>query len=194
MRICEAEQRSKLLMTLLRMGLLTKDVKHFMSKQLKQQRSLGPKGGGAKLFKSGKSRMMEKLSDSRKDDAKLRKVRDSLRIELEEMVSENVYQRLMKKLKMKVQRIRLDIKAKNRNKITGYKEEKDREDLEELSSLQDEMGEFGQLKIFQGISIQPEERKPPVSNNDISLSKYEKKNLLCIVLRNMYSFCHKVDS
>ena len=173
MRICEAEQRSKLLMTLLRMGLLTKDVKHFMSKQLKQQRSLGPKGGGAKLFKSGKSRMMEKLSDSRKDEAKLRKVRDSLRIEFEEMVSENVYQRLMKKLKMKVQRIRLDIKAKNRNKITGYKEEKDKEDLEELSSLQDEMGEFGQLKIFQGISIQPEERKPPVSNKDISLSKYE---------------------
>ena len=107
MRICEAEQRSKLLMTLLRMGLLTKDVKHFMSKQLKQQRSLGPKGGGAKLFKSGKSRMMEKLSDSRKDEAKLRKVRDSLRIEFEEMVSENVYQRLMKKLKMKVQQIRI---------------------------------------------------------------------------------------
>ena len=74
---------------------------------------------------------------------------------------------------MKVQQIRLDIKAKNRNKITGYKVEKDREDLEELSSLQDEMGEFGQLKIFQGISIQPEERKPPVSNKDISLSKYE---------------------
>ena len=44
--ICEAEQRSKLLMTLLRMGLLTKDVKNFMGKQLKQQRSLGSKGVG----------------------------------------------------------------------------------------------------------------------------------------------------
>ena len=86
-RIWEAEQRSKLRMMLLRMGLLTKDVKNVMGKQLKQQRSLGPKGGGVKLFKSGKNRMMEKLSDSRKDEAKLRKVRDSLRIELEEISS-----------------------------------------------------------------------------------------------------------
>ena len=35
------------------------------------------------------------------------------------------------------------------------------------------MGEFGQLKIFQGISIQPEERKPPVLSKEVTLSKYE---------------------
>ena len=60
--------------------------------------------------------MSEKLSDSRRDETKLRKERDSLRIELEEIVPKNVYVRLMKKLKVKVQRIRVEIKAKNKNK------------------------------------------------------------------------------
>ena len=82
-------------------------------------------------------------------------------------------ERLMKKLKAKVQRIRVDIKAKNKNKISGYKDEKDEEDMEELSSLKEDMGEFGQLKIFGGISIQPEERKPPVTSNEVTLSKDE---------------------
>ena len=87
--------------------------------------------------------MLEKLSDSRRDEAKLRKERDSLRKALEEMVLKNVYVRMIKKLKTKVQRIGLDIKTKNRNKTSGYKEEKDMEDMAELSSLQEEMGEFG---------------------------------------------------
>ena len=45
--------------------------------------------------------------------------------------------------------------------------------MDELSSLQEEMGEFGQLKIFGGISIQPEERKPPVTSKEVTLSKDE---------------------
>ena len=45
--------------------------------------------------------------------------------------------------------------------------------MDELSSLQEEMGEFGQLKVFKGISIQPEERKPPVSSKEDTLSKCE---------------------
>ena len=42
-KVCEAEQRPKLLTTLLRMGLLSRDVRHFERKQLDQQRSKGPK-------------------------------------------------------------------------------------------------------------------------------------------------------
>jgi hypothetical protein len=72
-KTCEAEQRSKLLGTLLRMNLLTNDVRNFLVKQVDQQRSLGLKRGGGKKklvfkLKSGKQRMNEKLKDSRKDE------------------------------------------------------------------------------------------------------------------------------
>ena len=63
--------------------------------------------------------------------------------------------------------------TKYKTKISKYKEERDLEDLEELSNLQEVMGEFGQLKIFQEISIQLEERKPPVLSKEVTLSKYE---------------------
>ena len=49
----------------------------------------------------------------------------------------------------------------------------DEEDITELSSLQEEMGEFGKLRIFQGITIQPEESKPPVTSEEVVLSKDE---------------------
>ena len=42
-KVCETEQRSKLLMTLLRLRLLPKDVKNFVKNQMKQQRNQGPK-------------------------------------------------------------------------------------------------------------------------------------------------------
>ena len=50
-KVCEAEQRTKFLTTLMRMGLLSRDVRHFERKQLDQQRSKGPRsrGGGNKL-------------------------------------------------------------------------------------------------------------------------------------------------
>ena len=35
------------------------------------------------------------------------------------------------------------------------------------------MGEFVKLRIFNGESIQPGERKPPVTTKEVSLSKYE---------------------
>ena len=172
-RTCEAEQRSKLLMTLLRLGLLTKEVKNFMMKQLKQRRGQKSRGGG-KVIKYGNQRMAEKLADSRADEDKLRKERDTLRVRLEdELENKNVYNRIMKSLKAKVVRIRLDIKVKNKNKITKYMEEKEDEDLAELSSLREELGEFGNLKIFNGITIQPEERKPPVSSKEVVMSKDE---------------------
>ena len=67
-KVCEAEQRSKLLTTLLRMGLLSRDVKHFEKKQLDQQRSRGPRSrGGGINSKSGTQRIVEKLADNRRD-------------------------------------------------------------------------------------------------------------------------------
>ena len=124
-KICETEQRSKLLSTLLRLELLTKDVKNFILKQFSQQRNQVPRGLANKIFKSGKHRMLKKLLDSRKDETKHRKERDKLRSELENLVSKNVFLRIWKKLKSKVMRIRMDIKKKNSNKIKGYIEERD---------------------------------------------------------------------
>ena len=173
-KTCEAEQRSKMLSTLLRLGLVTREVGSFMKKQLKQQRRRRGPGGGTKVFKSGKQRMSDKLSDCRADEDKLRRERDSLRSELEEKLgNKNVYNRIMKKLKTKVNRIRLDIKNKHRNKIAQYVKEKEDEDMTELASLREELGEFGNLKIFQGITIQPEERKPPVTSGEAILSNDE---------------------
>ena len=59
---------------------------------------------------------------------------------------------------------------KYENKIKGYLEEKEKEELEELSILREEMGEFGGLKIFNGKTIHQEERKPPVVVNGVTLS------------------------
>ena len=60
--------------------------------------------------------MVEKLADNRRDEAKLRKERDTLRKELEEIVPKYVYNRIMKKLKIKMQRMRLELKTKNKTK------------------------------------------------------------------------------
>ena len=62
---------------------------------------------------------------------------------------------------------------KNRNKVTEYKKEKDKNDISELTILQEEMGEFGKLRIFKGITIQPEARKPPVTSKKVTLSEDE---------------------
>ena len=172
-KICESEQRSKLLSTLLRLELLPRDVKNFSMKQLLQQRGLGRRGLGKKLFKTGKKRLLGKLMDSRRDETKLRKERDKLRNELEGMVTKGVFLKIWRRLRTKILRIRVDIKNKNSDKIKGYIEERNMEDLEELSILQKEMGEFANLRIFSGEPIEPEERKPPVTSKEVNLSKYE---------------------
>ena len=159
-KICETEQRSKLLSTLLRLELLTRDVKNFTKKQLPQRRSLGSRGLGKQIFKTGKQIMLDKLLDNRRTESKLRQERNKLRNELESMVSMNVFIRTWKKLKAKIQRIRQEIKDKNNEKIKGYVEERNQEEHEELSILQEEMGEFGKLRIFSREQILPEERKP----------------------------------
>ena len=61
-----------------------------------------------------------------------------------------------RKLKAKIQRIRQEVKNKNNEKIKGYVDERNQEEHEELSILQEEMGEFGKLRIFSGEPILPE--------------------------------------
>ena len=133
-KTCGAEMRSKLIMTCLRMGLLLRDVKNHTVKQISQQRCKGP-GGNNLLFKTGKTRMLSKLSDSRKDEESLRKERNNLRKRWEEKLQKNVSTRVMRKLKLKVQRIKADIKLKNSKKISRYLKEKEDEDLGELANL-----------------------------------------------------------
>ena len=71
--------------------MLTREVKNFSRKQLLQQRGLGPRGLGNKLFKTGKQRMLSKLMDNRRVETKLRKERDKLRSKLEDLVTTNEY-------------------------------------------------------------------------------------------------------
>ena len=112
-KTCEAEQRSKLIVTCLRLKLLLRDVRSQVVNQLSQQRSLGPKGnGGDTIFKTGQQRMLSKLTDCRKDGEKLRRERNSLRKDLECMVNKNVYQSIMKKLKLKMQRLKVIIRER----------------------------------------------------------------------------------
>ena len=162
-KVCESEQRSKLLVTLLRLRLLPKDVKEFVMKQLKQQRNLGSRGRGERVFKEGKQRTLNKLADSKTDERKSRKERDSLRRKLEEVASKNVYSRIMIRLKKKINRVRNMIKVKYDKKIKGYLEEKEQEEIDELSILREEMGEFGKLRIFNGKTIHQEEKETSCS-------------------------------
>ena len=90
-KVCGAEQRTRLLSTLLRLKLLTKDVKNFSRKQLMQQRNQVQRGLGNMIFQSGKNRMMNKIASSRLEEKKLRKKRDLLRNKLEDQVSKNVF-------------------------------------------------------------------------------------------------------
>ena len=99
-----------------------------------------------------------------------------MRWKLEESTSKNVYSRIMIKLGNKVNRVRSMIKEKYDNKIKGYLVEKEKEEMEELSILREEMGEFGNLKIFNGKPIRQEERKPPVAIG-VTLSKWEEEIL-----------------
>lgn len=77
-------------------------------------------------------------------------------------------------MKAKVLRIKSLIQEKNKEKIKRYKDERDVKQLKELSSLREEMGEFGVLKVFNNITIQPEGRKPPViGSEEVKISEDE---------------------
>ena len=121
--------------------------------------------------------MLSKLSDSRRDEEKLRKERNNLRKRLEDKLPKNVSTRVMRKLKLKVQRIKADNKLRNSKKISRYLKEKEDEELDELANLREELGEFGDLKVLRGINIQHKKRKPPVQSKEFTLSKFEEEIL-----------------
>ena len=54
-----------------------------------------------------------------------------------------------------------------------YLVQRELDEAKELSILQEELGEFGKLRIFSGVPIPLEDRKPPVTTKEVSLSKYE---------------------
>ena len=154
----EAEQRSKLLQTLWRKGLTTREVGGFMVGQGKTRRMTGTKGGR----KLGETFMKEKVKDSRKEEGKLRKERTILRESLEEVLdNQNRYRNVMTKLRKKVERIKKKIQIKNKKKIKKYQKERDKEELDEMASMKEELEEFAKLRVFNNIQITPEKPKTP---------------------------------
>ena len=78
-KVCGAEQRTRLLSTLLKLRLLTRDVKNYSRKQLMQERknqAQVQRGFGEKIFQAGKQRMLKKLASSKSEERRLRKERD----------------------------------------------------------------------------------------------------------------------
>ena len=149
---------------------MTREADSALVKEGGSQRMMGK--GNKSL--SGASRMKGKLGDSRGEEDLFRRRRDVIRNDLEDAINNNGrYGRVMKKLKAKVQRIKKNIQVKNKEKVNGYKRDKVKKEIAELASLKDEMGEFGKLRIFEGVTIPPEERKPPVTSEEVSLSEDE---------------------
>ena len=83
-----------------------------------------------KLYKDEPNNHEKKLADSKLEERKLRMERDLDRYKLEELASKNVNIRIMRKLKTKVDRLRVLIKK--------FLLERDQEELEELSILQED--------------------------------------------------------
>ena len=166
----EAEQRSKLLQTLWKKGLTTREVGDFVKGQGKTKRM--PKAKN--MQKSGVNFMKEKVRDSRKEEEKFRKERTKLRESLEVAVGTSKYRKIISRIKRKVERIKKKIQLKNKRKIKKYQKEKDKADLDEISSHAEELGEFANLRVFNNKEIIPEEPKPPmVASKDIVLSEDE---------------------
>ena len=171
--VCKAEQRSRWLNSLVRQRLLPKDVRNFVMKQIKQQRAGKSRGLVEEIFKSGKTRLFKKLRDNKLVEMRLRKRRDQERNKLESMMSKSVYVRMMSSLKSHVEVVRTQWKKKYLNKTKEYLVQRELDEAKELSILQEELGEFGKLRIFSGVPIPLEDRKTPVTTKEVSLSKYE---------------------
>ena len=158
--VCKAEQRSRWLNSLVRQRLLPKVVRNFVMKQIKQQRAGKSRGLVEEIFKSGKTRLFKKLRDNKLVEMRLRKKRDQYRNKLESMMSKSVYVRMMSRLKSHVEVVRTQWKKKYLNKTKEYLVQRELDEAKELSILQEELGEFGKLRIFSGVPIPPEDRKP----------------------------------
>ena len=173
MDVCKAEQRSRWLDSLVRKRLLPKDVRNFVLKQIKQQRARKSRGLVEEVFKSGKVRLLKKLRDNKLVEMKLRKRRDQERYKLECVISKSGFVRVMRNMRSHVEVMRTQWKNKYLKKTKEYLVQRELDEANELSTLQEELGEFGKLRIFSGASIPPEDRKPPVTTKEVSLSKYE---------------------
>ena len=80
----------------------------------------------------------------------------------------------MKKLNTKVERIKLQVKKKNKDKVEKYKLEKEKEDIAELAIIPKECKDYEKLKVFTGETIHQEDPKPPVITcSDIILTEDE---------------------
>ena len=106
-------------------GLMARDVRSIIMKQKKSMKS----GKGGKYRKTLDHLMGNKLRDRRRDGDQLRKERRALRTELGTLLTGNTdnYKRIMKKLKTKVERIKVQLKKKNKDKV-----EKGKEDIAKL--------------------------------------------------------------
>ena len=138
----EAEQRTNLFKSMIRLGLLTCEVKAV----LRNQRGLRKKGGLRSISKIGLIMMKEKLTDSMKQTDKLRKGRLSLKVKLREMLNDmKKYGKITYKLKKKMEWLKASIQKKNKENLNVYKGRKDTDDLEIIANLRVDMKEFGNL-------------------------------------------------
>ena len=166
----EAEQRTKLLLKLWRSGLMTKDVKKTLKKQMNSKRRCSKKN-----LKLQEVLMKGCIKDSRMDDSKLRKERKKIKQKLLTMYGENQEKltKTLSKMRKKVVRLKKKVQKKNKKKIEKYKREKEEEEMRELSILPEDLKEFSDLRIFRNVQIPPEEPKPPVITTKTILTEDE---------------------
>jgi hypothetical protein len=172
-KVMEAELRSKLLKTLAKEGLATNEVAKFVFNQVKS-RKVRKENDYSDMIKS---RMNEKIEDSKTDANILRKERKEKRKELGKLVNpeSTKYKNIMKKLESKKNRIKEQVKTKNSEKIKTYrKEQKDHHLRNKVSSHQEYPDQYAELRIFKNENIPPEPLKPPViASKDITLTEEE---------------------
>ena len=125
----ESEERTIRLEGMCKLGLSTREVISFMTKQRFAKRFRDP-------TKTGTLLMGGKLKDSREESNKLRGERRVLRSELEEILGKNNHKckRIITKLKDKVKTKRKEIKLKNQEKINRYKDRKKSDDIQKSKS------------------------------------------------------------
>jgi DNA-binding Lrp family transcriptional regulator len=175
-KVMEAELRTKLLETLTKEGLATKEVAKFVKNQVKT-RKVRKEGDYTDMLKS---RMIEKIEDSKTDANKLRKDRKEKRRELGKVVNpeSSKCRNIMKKLDEKKNKIRETVKIKNREKLKETREYlKDHLLENKFSTPQEYPEKYAELRIFKGEDIPPEPPKPPVIASK-NMTLYEEEELI----------------
>ena len=169
----EAEERTSLLEKMIKHELSTGDVVK-EAKKLRRTRRV-TKEDDTEIFL-----MKKKLVDSKKEEQKFRKERNTLRKELETIIgNNNKFQRRVRRLKLLMTKKRTKIRKKNKTRIERDINKKNIvKRAKMLSSLPEECQEYGDLRIFRNTEIVPEPPNPPmVASKEITLSKAEIKIL-----------------